>query len=235
MDTGTGSVAAERGVLRLGGGAAMLGGVLGLVVNIFHPRVDEYTAAAEVEMVAASGSWLLIHWLAAWTVMLLFVGLVVAGSYIERAGSPTWGRLARASAVAGGVVGFIAVAIDGMANKAVAAVGGAGAEAVAELSFAMFTALIGTSFGLTPVLFGLAQLATRTFDRWLGLLAVGSGAVGLVVASIHYLAGPSTFVTNILFTIAAMATTIWTITVGWRLWNAADAPATEPTPATVIA
>lgn len=223
LDQGSGGIGAERGILRLGGGAAMVGGVLGLVVNIFHPRPDEFTARAEIALVADSDSWLLVHLIGAWAFAFLFVGLVSLGSYIGR-GGVTWGRIARASAVGGSTVAFVAITVDGMALKGVAdAGGGAGAEAVAEVGLALFTALIGSAFGLTPLLFGLAMLATGTFDRWLGWLAAAGGALGLITASIQYLSGPSAFVTNVLFTITALIVTAWVIAAGWRLWNAADA------------
>lgn len=222
VDQRRGGIDTERGIMRLGGGAAVVGGLLALVVNLFHPRADEFTAAAEIEMVAGSDAWLLIHLLAAWALAFVFVGLVTLGSYIGRAGV-TWGRITRASATGGTAVAFLAVTVDGMAMKAVADAGsGAPAEAVGEVGLALFTGLIGSMFGLTPLLFGLAMLATRTFDRWLGLLAVAGGALGLLTGSIQYLAGPSAFVTNVMFTITALVVTVWVIVSGWRLWNAAD-------------
>lgn len=223
LDQGSGGIGAERGILRLGGGAAVIGGLLALVVNIFHPRADEFTARAEIAMVADSDAWRLVHLIGAWALAFLFVGLVSLGSYIGRSGV-TWGRIARASAVGGVTIAFVGITVDGMAMKAVAdAGGGAGAEAVAEVGLALFTGLIGSAFGLTPLLFGLAMLATATFDRWLGWLAVVGGALGLVTASIQYMSGPSAFVTNVLFTIVALLVTVWVVVAGWRLWNAAEA------------
>ncbi len=221
VDEGPGGMRSERTILRLGGGAAVVAGVLALVVNLFHPRPDDFSARAELEMVADSGAWLLIHFLAAWSLAFLFVGLVTLGSYIGRRGM-TWGHITRAGAVGGTVIAFLAVTIDGMAMKSVADAGGAGAEAVAEVGLAFFTALIGATFGLTPLLFGLAMLATATFDRWLAWLAVVGGALGLVTSSIQYLAGPSAFVTNVMFSITALLVTVWVIVAGWRLWNGAE-------------
>ena len=235
MDASTGPVRAEQGILKWGGAAAMIGGVLALVVNILHPRPDEFTAQAELDLVAGSDSWLLIHLAAAWATAFVFVGLVAAGSYIERAGSPTWARLARASAIGGSVVAFLGLAVDGMALKEVADTGGPGATFVAEIGLAFFTALIGATFGLTPLVFGMAQLATGTFPRWIGMLAVAGGALGLLTASIQYLSGPSTFVTGVMFTIGALIVTVWIVAVGWSLWKAADAGASEPATAGRVA
>lgn len=226
VDQGPGGMGSERTVLRLGGGAAVVGGVLAFVVNLLHPRPDDFSARAELEMVADSDGWLLIHLLAAWSLAFVFVGLVALGSYIGRRGI-TWGRITRASAVGGTAIAFLAVTVDGMAMKSVADAGGAGAEAVAEVGLALFTALIGATFGLTPLLFGLAMLATATFERWLAWLAVVGGALGLVTSSIQYLAGPSAFVTNVMFSITALLVTVWVVIAGWRLWNGAEL-VTEP-------
>lgn len=228
-------VRSERGLFRLGGGALLLGGLLAVLVNFLHPRVEEFTAAAEVQMIADSSNWLFVHYLAAWATAFIFVGFLSLGSYIARGGAQTWGRIVRGAAVGAATMSLLTWLVDGMAMKRLVDAGGPAAEAGAEISLALFTGTIGTTFGLAPLLFGLAMLATDTFDRWLGWLAVAGGAAGLLISSIHFLDGPSPGVTNAFFTIVAGLLTVWILAIGWRLWNVAGASATEPVAAERVA
>jgi hypothetical protein len=236
MDSRVDNARSERALMRLGGGALLVGGALALIVNALHPRADGYTRTAETQLAADSSGWVFIHYLAAWATAFVFVGLLVLGSYIARNGAETWGRVVRGVAVAGATVSYITWAIDGMAAERISDASGPAGEAVSSIALALFTATIGATFGLGPLLFGLAMLGTGTFDRWLGWTAVGGGALSMLVASIQYLDGPSTFVTNVLFTIAALIVTVWILGTGWRLWKVAEGNSTtEPASARVAA
>jgi hypothetical protein len=96
------------------------------------------------------------------------------------------------------------------------------ANAVVEIGQVLFIGTIGSLFGLTPLLYGVALLAGDEHPAGLGWLAVASGAGGLLIASIMYLAGFSTLTANVLFPIVATAFIVWSFIMGWRLWNARD-------------
>lgn len=235
MDVRTGFPSAgagdETSALKWGGAAAMVGAGLALVANLLHPRTsDSDSIAAEVKLVADSSIWLFDHFLLAWSLAFLLVGLLALTSYIDGGTSNAWTRVARGSVVGGVAIAFAAVAVDGMAMKEVAdkaassAASFASADAVANVSLALFTALIGSLTGLVPFLVGLTQLWSRRFDGWLCYLGIAAGALCLVVASIQFLAGPSNFVTNILFTIGSLAVTIWVFLSGWEMWQRAASP-----------
>lgn len=207
----------------------MVGAVLGIVGNLLHPRGSEYTAEAEVALVNDSGIWLFDHFLIAWSFAFGLVGLVAIGwSFRDEIGQ-SWGRIATASAIASVTVAYVTIAVDGMALEAAAAAGGAVGEAVSHVGLSLFTATIGSLFGLTPVLFGVAILAGETYPKGLGWLILVAGLIGMLVASVQYLTGPSTLMTNVLFVASSLMFTIWSFLMGWRLWSAA--PATAATPA----
>ena len=220
----------ERRALRLGGGAAMVGAAILAVANLLHPRLSDLDSVeAELKLASDSSIWLLDHFLIAWGLAFLLVGLLAIASYLDSGASSTMARIARASAVGGVVVGYIAVSVDGMAVKEVAddwaASGGsemslAAGTAVAHISLALFTALIGSLTGLTPVLMGTAQLWSGRVDKRVAYVGIGGGALCLLVASIQFLAGPSTLVTNVLFSVGSLAVTVWTFLSGRQLWKA---------------
>jgi hypothetical protein len=211
--------------------AAMIGALLGLIGNLMHPRGSEFGARAEIALVNDSGIWLFDHFLIAWSFAFAIVGLVAIGwSFTDDVGQ-SWGRIATASAIGSVTIAFATIAVDGMAMEAAAATGGAVGEAVAHIGLAMFTATIGSLFGLTPVLFGVAILSSTTYPKGLGYLILAGGLLGMLVASVQFLSGPSTLVTNVLFVASSMLFTIWVFLMGWRLWSGVPAGAPTPAPA----
>lgn len=226
----------DRNVLRAGAGAAMIGAVLGLVFNALHPRTGDIASAeAELELVSDSGIWLFDHYMLAWAIAFGFIGLVAIGrSFAGEEPAGSWGRIAVASAVAGSAIAFLTIVVDGMAMHEVAEDWAAApnspqalatGEAVAAVGLALFTALQASLFGVTPVLYGVAGVTSNAYPRWLGYLAIGAGVLGLLTASIQFLAGISELTANVMFTIASLAFTVWLFVMGWNLWSRAQGPA----------
>lgn len=216
----------DRRVLRMGAGSLMFGTVLAFVFNLLHPRGDDFSAGAHLQEVADSGIWLLDHFMLAWSLAFILVGLLVVSRSYPDEPAASWGRIASYAGVGGIIVGFVLIVIDGSAVKLIAddvAAGEAPAaagEAVVHISSALFTGMQGSLFGLTPVLFGIAGLTSAAYPRWLAYLALAAGIVGFVSASIQYFTGLSTLTAVILFPIASLAFTVWGFIMGWNLWRA---------------
>jgi hypothetical protein len=227
----------DRGVLKLGGMAAMIGAALGLVFNLLHPRSASAAANVmnELHMVAASDIWTFVHLMLAWSLAFALVGLVAIGWSFGEGPGGAWGRFAIASAVAGVTVSFITILVDGQALKHVAealvadhtAQNVAAATAVSEVTFALFTGTIGSLFGLTPVLFGAAVLTDGRHPRWLGYLSIVAGVLGLLTGSIQFVRGITNLTENILFPVASLGFTVWLFVMGWRLWKPEAAAAVD--------
>jgi len=230
-----GASVVDRGVLRWGGAAAMLGAVLGIVFNILHPRGNDTTPAGELQLIADSDIWLFDHYMLGWVIALSFIGLVAFGWSFAGTTAATWARIATASAIVGGAIGSLAIAIDGAAMKAIAdqwATGSESVRAAAEIAVrlqgAFFIAVIGSYVGLTPVLYGIAILSSDEYPAWLGYLALAAGIVGLVTASWMYLTEITTANIN-LYVVASLLATVWLFFVGLQLWRGAPGPSTaEP-------
>ncbi|HEX2241502.1 MAG TPA: hypothetical protein VHJ82_10235 [Actinomycetota bacterium] len=215
-------------VLRVGGLVAMIGAVLAVVLNLLHPRTSNPTLEEELDLASSRGIWMLDHFgLLLIGGFFLFSGWAIARSFRTEP-SRSWAGVALAFAIAGAAALMLVVAIDGYATNAVAdewaATGGseaslAAARAVSAIGVALFTAMIALTFGLTPILFGVTILAGAEYSRGLGWLAIFSGVVGLVTATIQYFGGLTNLTLNVLFPISSIGLTIWLFVMGWRLYQ----------------
>jgi hypothetical protein len=228
----------DRAVRRAGAGAAMAGAVLGIIFNLLHPRGGVSDAASELNLVAGSPIWLFDHFMLMWALLISLVGLIVIGLSFVQEPAASWGRVAATAAAASGALALTLISVDGMASGSAAEAWSAAQSpetlaagtAVATIAVALFTGLMFTFFGLTPVLFGGAVLSSGEYPRWLGYLAVASGALGLITGSIQYLNGISDLTATLLFPIASLAFTVFALLMGWTLWKRteeAPVPTTE--------
>lgn len=210
----------DRSVLRWGGLAGMVGAVIGAIANLMHPRSDDLgTAAGVVDLAAGSDIWVLDHYLIAWSVALAgFAALALALSLVQEP-ARSWGKIAAAFTIGSTVVVYLFAAVDGAVLKDAAEQGGPDALAVAHVAAALFTATMGSMFGLVPILLGIALMSTTQYPRWLGMLALVSGAIGLFCASYQYLVDYEPFLMNYVFTLGSLGTTIVLFAAGWWLWK----------------
>jgi hypothetical protein len=222
----------DRPVLRLGGACAVAGGVLGVVLNLLHPRTSDIGATeVELRLIEENGRWLAVHAGILVTLVIAFLGLVAiaVSMYGERG---LWARAALYAAVASAPVAIISVAIDGIAMKEIADAWASApgqvlpaADAVYQLNVAAFDALIISLFGMTPIFAGIALAGSSLYPRWIGVVSVVGGVIGLVAGFTQALTGLEPFTANILFPLASLAFTIVLITAGLTLWQKAAAPA----------
>ncbi len=95
--------------------------------------------------------------------------------------------------------------------------------------------MMGSLFGVVPILFGIALMTTTQYPRWLGTLALISGAIGLFTGSYQYLVGYNEVISNYLFTLGSLGTTALLFAISWFLWKGeyAGAATTPPARSTV--
>lgn len=212
----------------------MVGAVVGAVANLMHPRSDDLgSAQGVVDLAAGSGIWVFDHYLIAWSVALGAFGLIALGRSFVEEPARSWGWIAIAFTIGSVSVAYLFSAIDGVALKNAAEQGGPEALAVAQVGGAVFTATMGSLFGVVPILFGIALMTTTQYPSWLGTLALVSGAIGLFTSSYQYLVGYNAIITNYLFTLGSLGTTVLLFMAGWYLWKGeyagvATAPVAAP-------
>lgn len=220
----------EALLFRIGSVSAILGGILAIIVNVFHPR----TASIEqvepwLAMVAASGIWLGDHVAIIVPNLMLTGGLVAIAHSITEARGAAWAQLGLAGAIIGAAVLAVWIAVDGIATKAVAdawanaptaekAAAFRLGQAFLRVNVALFSVWL-IAWGVTIALYGLAVATTTVYPRWLGVAAVLAGLGAALVGVAQALTGPSHLVTTVLVGIFAFLLTSWVMAIGILLWR----------------
>src|SRR5207247_2896986 len=105
----------ERTLTRIGAAAAVLGAVLGLVVNVLLPRVnDPANTKAFLRQVAESTIWVGDHVGVIFAMLLVTGGLVAVYRSITSGPGAAWARLGFAAALVSAGIGLVTVAVAGI-------------------------------------------------------------------------------------------------------------------------
>jgi hypothetical protein len=224
--TQTTTVSQDRPILRLGGLCAVAGGILGVVLNLLHPRTSDIgSVESELRLINDNGQWLAVHVGILATLVIAFLGLlaIAYSMYGERG---LWARASLYAAVAAAPVALISVAIDGIAMNQVADAWAAApdqwlpaADAVGQLNIAAFDALIIGLFGLVPIFLGITLSGSNLYPRWTGVVALAGGVLGLIAGFVQAFNGLEPLTTNILFPLASLGFTVVLIVTGATLWQ----------------
>jgi hypothetical protein len=214
----------------------VIGALVALVLNLLHPRVDEYDRYSEAVLaeVARSGSWVILHLGLLVATILITLGLVVVGRSIRGERGEAAGRLAMATAVLGGAVGTLILGYDGIAMKRVAdvaAAGGADAQpaavVAAEIGWGLFMTLNIVALGLVPLVFGAALLVGEGYARWLGPAGLLLGLASVVLGVWGSTADPTSG-WILAYTIVSGLTIVWLFGLGMALLRLRPAPDRPP-------
>lgn len=235
----------EPTLFRVGSVCAIVGAILGIVVNVLHPRTEEIAKPeALVQLVASSDIWVGDHIGILVAILLVVAGLSAVYRSVSGERSVAFARLGYAAAVVSASVFAVLAATDGIAEKALANAWASApaaqkaaalgvAEAVAAVNIGLFSVAIIVFFGATFFLYGLAVATSAEYPAWLGWVAAALGIASALLGFVQAYQGPSVLVTNILFPLLSILETIWTLVIGVLLWRrvTAAAPAYRPAPA----
>ena len=176
--------------LRVGGTAAIAGGLGGLVGNVLHPTPPAETDAL-LRMVAAMPHWTAIH------LLIVIAGVFMIGGFgllmrtLEGSRARALGGLAGHAAVLGGSVLLTGIMIDGygyplLAREWLAAEGQDrasllwAAHAVHIVDVALFATWVTVLLGVAFVLGGAAVAVSTNYPRVLGMVAAVGGMMCLL-------------------------------------------------------
>jgi hypothetical protein len=223
--TVTGTTDSERWVFRLGGLAAIVGSLAGMVGNLIHPATPLDDPPGVARAIADSNAWTAIHLIIIAGIILMLGGLLALHRSIQGGLAGALARFGWAAAIAGIAVGTVLVVLDGVTAKHLAdewAAAPAQERAAAlrvvlanESSNFALAALFNILFaGVTFILYGLAVALSDAYPRWLGWVAVAAGLGSVGAGLIQALVGEPTNASRILTIIGPTVITLWLLIMG---------------------
>jgi hypothetical protein len=197
----------DRTVLRVGAWAAIVGGVLGIVVNAFNPLRPDAEALgdpfAPLDAAATSGSWKVVQI----GVLVAFLFFLAAFYAITRsiAGNPAraWASLGLGAVFLGITLSVAAFAVYAGLPSAVEELGVDSLVGVVVVAGGLLTGSQIILFGVAGLLYAVAIVSSEAYPTWLGWVVGAGGAVGLVSGFMDAFAGPTVATNFVLFPISS--------------------------------
>jgi hypothetical protein len=186
---------------KVGAICAMVGGSATLIANLFHPKdLITYDSAAHLETIAADQSWTADHFVFLVAGAIILLGLLAISDVLAQMPGGFLVTLATYSAMIG--TGLLAVffAVDGYGMKAASELwlSAPPGEAAAALYAALLMSKLGIAsgsiyffwyLGLMPLLYGAAMIQSGVFPRWISIVAILGGVLGVLAGAGFYLFG----------------------------------------------
>lgn len=214
-----------RWVYKIGGVAAVVGALLGMIGNLIHPvtPIDDEAGAARV--IAESEIWVPVHLAIVLGIVLMLGGLVAIRDSIRDGLSGALARFGLVAAVAGATIGLVLVILDGVAARQLAQewAGASASERQVALGLAHANETINLALAslfnfvfaaVTFILFGLAVAFSDRYPRWLGWVAVLAGVLSIAAGSIQAYVGEPTGASRVLTIIGPTVITLWLLSMG---------------------
>lgn len=229
---------ADRWMFTIGGWAAILGALLGMIGNLIHPvtPIDDQEGVARI--IADSEIWAPVHLAIVLGIALMLLGLVAIRQAIREGVGDALARFGLVAAIAGATIGLVLVILDGVAARQLAqewAEASSPDRAMAlglvhgneTINFAMASLFNFVFAAMTFILFGLAVAMSTVFPRWLGWPAFLAGILSLVAGVIQAVVGEPTDASRVLTIIGPTVITLWLLIMGIQLVRKRPGPASE--------
>lgn len=218
-------------LMRLGAGAAVLGGLLAGVGNVLHPVTPRDNELGVADVIAQSGHWTAVHMAIVVGVILMLGGLLGVRHSIPRDGlTGALTRLGMYAAIVGATIGLVLLILDGVAAKQLADQWAAAPDPYKPVALGLVSANETTNFalgglfnlsfaGVPFVLFGLAVANTRTYPQWFGWVAVVAGVASIGGGMYQAFTGVPTMTSLVLTIIGPTVITLWLVVMGVLVWR----------------
>jgi hypothetical protein len=215
----------DRWVFRIGGGAASVGALLGLVGNLLHPVTPMDDPEGVARVIADSEGWVVTHMAIVIGIMLMLGGLVGIHHSIRGGIAEVLARFGLYAGIAGITVGLILVTLDGVAAPQLAEEWAAASPDQQQTALALVHAQETLNFaiaslfnllfaGATFILFGLAVALSDVYPRWLGWIVVAAGVCSIPAGLIQAFTGEPSEASRILTIIGPTVITLWLLAMG---------------------
>jgi hypothetical protein len=215
----------ERWIYGIGGVAAIVGSLMGMVGNLIHPATPLDDPEGVARVIAESDAWTAIHLVIVFGIVLMLGGLLALNHSIRDGVASALARFGLAAAVVGIAIGVVLVMLDGVAAKQLAdewAKAPPEEQTVAlrivlaneTINFALASSFNIVFAGATFILFGLAVAFSGVYQRWLGWVAVAAGIVSVGAGLIQAFTGEPTVASFVLTIIGPTVITLWLLVIG---------------------
>lgn len=218
----------DRSLLSIGGWAAIVGSLLGMVGNLIHPVTPLDDPEGVARVIADSEGWVPIHLTIVLGIVLMLGGLVALGHTIRDGIAGAFARLGLVAAIVGAGIGLILVILDGVAARQLAQ-GWASAppdgratalslvHANETLNFALASLFNLLFAAATFMLFGLAVILSPRYRSWIGWVALLAGILSLVAGTIQAGTGEPSGASRWLTIVGPTVITLWLFGIGVSL------------------
>ncbi len=218
---------------RIGAICAIAGGSVALIANLFHPKdLVKYDSAAHLKTIATDQSWSIDHFVFLVAGAIILWGLLAISDSLAKTPGGFLATLATYSAIIG--TGLLAVffVVDGYGMKAASELwlSAPPTEATAALYAALLMSKLGIGsgsayffwyLGLMPLLYGAAMIQGGVFPRWISIVAILGGVLGIWAGAGFYLFDYSV-VSLFGFIGSQLIISIWTVGAGIVLYRHTD-------------
>jgi hypothetical protein len=232
----------DRSFLRLGGGTAVVGGLLALVGNVLHPRYSNLDDVDRFRLMAGSSALIASDLVLLAAFACVIAGFVAIAASLDEGRVSGLARFGRVSAIVGGAIALAETGIETFALVQSAKIFASASDAnrvgafwatsaVDHLNTGLFATWTVVLLGLVPLLLGLAIVLNRRYPVWLGVAGVLGGVLCLAVGVFELLRTDQN-PTVIPFFIGSLLDTGWLLWAGVLLWRrSAPAGAAAPSAA----
>ena len=215
----------DRWVYLLGGVAAIVGSLMGMVGNLIHPVTPLDDPEGVAQVIAESDAWTAIHLVIVFGIVLMLGGLVALYQSIRGELAGALARLGLAAAIVGIAIGVVLVILDGVTAKQLAdqwAIAPQEERTIAlrivlaneTMNFALASSFNIVFAGATFILFGMAVAFSGAYRRWLGWVVVAASVVSVGAGLIQAFTGEPTMASRVLTIIGPTVITLWLLVIG---------------------
>jgi hypothetical protein len=209
---------------RVGGGAAIVGGVLALVGNLLHPRYGDEPDFDVYRKIAVSDRYVVSDFLLIAALIIVTAGFVAIA---RDSGYGSWSGYGRLAALVGGGIAVSQIGLEMFAFKHQTEVFARAtpedlngsfwaANAIDHVNTALFNTWTLVFLGIAPILIAVAALQSRRASSWVSALALLGGAICALVGIVNLGRDDQTTL-EIPFLVGSLLITAWVLASGWFL------------------
>ena len=225
----------QQWVLKIGGWAAVVGSLLGMVGNLLHPQTPIGDPFGTAEVIAGSGSWVSLHLIIVLGIFLMLLGMYALFRSITGTLPRVLAEFGMLAAVVGVTIGLVLVIMDGVGARQLAedwVLAPSDQQATAlrivaaneTINFSLASLFNLVFAGATFILFGLALAFGNDYPRWFGWVAVAAGVLSIGAGLVQAFAGEPTAPSRILTIIGPTVITVWLLALGTSLIRRSGGP-----------